>query len=355
MSEKLSKSNLLFFDSEKNFDDYWDSLSKSTLNKKHQYLNTHMNQEPNICTNCFSSQLIKHCQNSINDDYTVCYDCGYVKEMTIDTTSCFENDDGIGAIINYYYPKSSLGTSISGPNSRVKIINQWNLQPYEEKTLQEIFKEIETICRQHKISKPIINNALNLYKKVNDCKHTHGKNQGKKVIKRRYNLIGLKAACIYLGCKLQKQPKSITFVANMFNISPKNLSKGIKTFLVMLRISNDDMYFQLGTITPSDYVIDFCSSLNIKQEHTKIAITICNNIELIQIATDHQPTSVAAVSILLMAQLNNISVTKKDIKQMFEISEVTLNKIYNKTYYYLGIVINSEITKQFIDDLYKNI
>ena len=342
--------DILINDKNREFDELWNDIYQCNFDES-------IDKTPQInrCLNCKSSNLIVRCQNGSSDDYIVCYECGVVKEESIDINSCFENDEGVGAQINYFYPKSSLGTTISGKASRVKLINQWNLQPYEEKVLQEVFKEIEKVCKAYKIHRQIINTTLNLYKKVNDSKHTFGKNMGKKIIKRRFNLIGLKAACVYFACKLYKHPKSVTFIANMFNIDNKNVSKGIKIFMSMLRTSKDDMYFNLGTINPEDFIRDYCTHLKITAENSKLAHTICQNIDAIQIATDHQPTSIAAVSILLMAQLKNVSVTKKELRDMFEISDVTLSKIYNKAYPLLGILQDSELTKEFITDIYKQI
>jgi hypothetical protein len=81
------------------------------------------------------------------------------------------------------------------------------------------------------------------------------------------------------------------------------------------------------------------------EEYILKAINISKNIEKLDFVSTHTPYSVAAASILLMANTNNLDcINKKKISMLFEISEVTLNKTYKKLEEYKSIILNNDTT-----------
>ena len=48
-----------------------------------------------------------------------------------------------GAATNFFLPKSSLGTTISGKKSVLKMLQNWNQMPYKERSLSEVLQHLE--------------------------------------------------------------------------------------------------------------------------------------------------------------------------------------------------------------------
>ena len=91
------------------------------------------------------------------------------------------------------------------------------------------------------------------------------------------------------------------------------------------------------------------------EKHIDNAIEISKNIEKLDLITTHTPHSIAVVSVMLMAEYNNLNgLTKKKIASLFEITDVTLNKIYKKIENYKDIVTNTKKTSELMNEINKN-
>ena len=73
-------------------------------------------------------------------------------------------------------------------------------------------------------------------------------------------------------------------------------------------------------------------------------VQVVKNIQKINIASAHTPLSVATGAILLIAEMNNLPITKKMIAKKFEVSEVTITKAYKKLCEYKKIILNNQLT-----------
>ena len=71
---------------------------------------------------------------------------------------------------------------------------------------------------------------------------------------------------------------------------------------------------------------------------------ISENIHKLDIASNHEPPSIAAGSILLICNYLKKDINKKKISDIFRISDVTVSKTYRKIYPYHKIVMDNEIT-----------
>ena len=66
------------------------------------------------------------------------------------------------------------------------------------------------------------------------------------------------------------------------------------------------------------------------------------------IASTHEPPSIAAGCILLVANMYNININKKHISEIFDISDVTISKTYRKIYPFHKIIINNKVTEMVL-------
>ena len=321
-----------------------DNLDNVTEKKK---------EEEYLCVNCKSDSLV----NDPSKGYYVCQSCGVINNQYLDKNPEYNNyedskegSNRCGAPTNYFFPKASLGTKIKTSNySRIKVLHGWGQMPYRERSLLAVLENIQGKCKKYKITQTIIDNAKIMYKKINDCKHKKGKNKGKNIIIRCINRKSLIAACVFFGCKLQGRPRSPKEIADIFDLELKQVNKGCRKFLDLMNV--DILMYKIRCSQSTDFIERYCKKLKVNKDYIDCAKRISNNIHKLDIASTHQPPSVAAGSILLMANLYDLDITKKSISEIFGISDVTIAKTYRKIYPYHKIISSDEITEKIYKKL----
>lgn len=296
----------------------------------------------NACKQCNSVNMLF---DSCKSMYT-CSDCGAESNEIFESRPEWNNyEDGVqesgrcGIATNPFLPKSSMGTIIGGTGySRLRMIQSWNQMPYKERSLSEVLQHLEKSLKTSKITKAIIDNAKILYKNISEIKHIDGPNTGKTIIIRGLNRCGLIAACAFYGAKLQGSPRSTKEIADIFGIKLTQVTKGCRKFLELNKYKNTT--YNLSSSHAQDFIERFGYKLKLKKNHIDIAIKITENINKLDIASDHQPTSLAAGTILLISNLYDLNIPKKSISDIFGISEVTIIKTFKKINPYKKIVID---------------
>jgi transcription initiation factor TFIIIB Brf1 subunit/transcription initiation factor TFIIB len=81
---------------------------------------------------------------------------------------------------------------------------------------------------------------------------------------------------------------------------------------------------------PESFIERFCSKLNINNELTKLCQFISMKIEQKNIMPENTPHSIAAGVVFFIAQICKINISKRDVKNVIENSEVTINKCFKK-------------------------
>jgi transcription initiation factor TFIIIB Brf1 subunit/transcription initiation factor TFIIB len=321
------------------FDKYVDNVQETTIDKTK-------------CIECKSSNLI---MDSNKSNYT-CTDCGAengeIFEQKPEWTTFEDGKDTgrCGIATNMFLPKSSQGTVISGSGfSKLRMIQNWNQMPYKERSLSEVLQNIEKNMKTYKITKAIIDNAKILYKNISEIKHSDGLNKGKTIIIRGLNRCGLIAACAYYGAKLQNSPRSTKEIADIFGLKLRQVTKGCRKFLEL--INYQSLTYNLHSSHAHDFIERFGYKLKLKKNHIDIAKKIAENINKLDIASDHQPTSMAAGSILLVSHIYNLNILKKDISDIFNISEVTIIKAFKKIFPYEKVLRDTNLTNIMLNKI----
>ena len=300
-----------------------------------------------ICISCKSQQLV--IDNA--KGYLVCKDCGVINEEFLDKNHEFNSDSNgtrYGCPSNFFFPKSALGTKITSKNfNRLSAIQRQGQMPYKEKSLMEVLERIQSKCKKYNITQTIIDTSKILYKKVSECKHTKGKRKGKNMIMRCINRRSMIAACVFHACKLQKEPRSPKEIADIYDLEIRHVNKGCRKFLDYIDITS--IYFEIKSSQSSDFIERFAKKLNIEKEYIDKAKDISNNINKLGLASTHEPPSVAAGCILLIGNTYNIDISKKNISEIFGISDVTISKTYRKIFPYHKIIMNNEVTNLILD------
>jgi transcription initiation factor TFIIB len=256
-----------------------------------------------------------------------------------------------GMPINPLLVESSYGCKVlgGGPMSyemrKIKRYTEWQSMPYKEKSQYDDFQTITTLAQHAGIPKMIIDNAIVYHKKISESDSSF----------RGDNRDGIIAASIYIACRIHNYPRTSKEIAQIFHLDYTSASKGCKNALFIINDLEKDMdnneKTNFGKTTSISFIDRYCSKLNMNKELTKLCQFISMKIEKINGMPENTPPSIAAGIIYLVVQICNLNITKRDVKNVSEISEVTVNKCYKKLE---NIVNQQQIIPQSILKKYKN-
>ena len=295
----------------------------------------------------------------------VCKKCGQFMNGVLDQNPEWLNYNNKPSVVrcniytNPHLPKSSLGTSISSKfNIKIKKLNEWESMPYEERSLNNIFKIIKNKCSKANIKKCIEDDAKIMYKYISNCTFQYGENKGKKIIIRARNRVSIIASCVYFACIRKGEPRSPHEIAELFEIDYTRITNGFKKFAELMRLmklnKSNNIKFVITASMPEDFIPRFCKKINLSNDLIEKTIKLTTNIGKLNVASGHTQTSIAIGSLWLIIEKHDIQITKKQMANKFKISEVTIGKIYNiiKPYYKIlmdDIKVNNilNVTKQY--------
>lgn len=284
------------------------------------------------CTECGSERIVTE------DAEHICMDCHTVMGRVIDCTAEWRfygaddhrGDDPTrcGMPTNPLLPKSSLGSVIGGRRGDSKDIRRirkyqiWNSMPYSERTLYNVFDQLASNTLNYGIPAKVLSDAKVLYKRASERKISRGENKE-----------GLIASCIYYGCIMNRVPRSPKEVARMFHIDPMVLTKGNARFQALLQMN----------MTPSnadDYISRFGSRLDMSFQDIQACKRLAVQLEDMEIVSENASTSVAAGALFFYCELAGLPITKKQIAEVCDVSEVTITKCHKRIQKYKGHFAN---------------
>jgi transcription initiation factor TFIIB len=258
-----------------------------------------------------------------------------------------------GPPLNSFLPKSSIGTSVSSYSNRcdnntnkVRRFQTWNSMTYKERSLNEVYKYITTVCTLNNINNIIINEAKSLYSLVATTKISRGKNRS-----------GIIVASVFFACKNCDVPRSDKELSKIFELDNKDVTNGIKKFREILRTNRDynNRLKNNKSIQPEELIDRYCNKLNISD--TKSILNICNIAKKYELIHENTPPSIAAGCIYYYILNNDLNISKNDIHKVCEISEVTINKCYKKIAEKINkkvdeyVEIVNEIVNEIVDEI----
>ena len=304
-----------------------------------------------ICKNCKSQNLVIDNMKG----HMVCTDCAVINEEYLDENPDINNNEGegsnssrYGTPASFFFPKASLGTKIVSKSfNRLSLLQKQGQMPYKEKSLMDVLETIQSKCKKYGITQSIIDSAKILYKKVSESVHLKGKRKGKGIIMRCINRRSMIAACLFHACKLQKETRSPKEIADIYDLEIKHVNRGCRKFCDI--IDSNTLFYQIKSSLSSDFIERNAKKLNIDKQYIAIAKDVSTNIHKLDLASTHEPPSVAAGCILLVITHYNISLTKKQVSDIFNISDVTISKTFRKIWPYHKIVLNNKITDLILE------
>ena len=171
----------------------------------------------------------------------------------------------------------------------------------------------------------------------------------KSIIIRGLNRINIISSCVYYGSNLQGEPRTTKEIAEIFDISETNVTKGNRKFRELM--IGDIIIKNIRLSEAEDYISrkEYIEKLKLDEKQILISKKIAKNLKRLNLATDHQPASIAAGSIMLMVSILKINLNKKIISSTFKISEVTIMKTFNKIKDYARVLISDKDTEKLIE------
>ena len=282
----------------------------------------------------------------------VCVECGAVQGIVVDEAQEAGFAHAEAGRVNPLMPKSTLGTTVTGHyRMKMRIMNDWWRWVYKEKTFYDDKKRLEHYCQSSGLPKAVMDNALNLYKRISESRHKEGGNEGKYIIIRGVNRCALMAASVYYGARVQKYPKSPREIADMFELQQCHVTRGCKRFLALI---DPTALYVRGHIHDEarDFVLRTVIRLNLPQETVDKAIELVENVQSLQIASNHQPPSVAgAVLILLDDVVGKATVPQDKIKSMLGVSLSTATKTYKKLVPWTRFLADRNLTFEYLREM----
>jgi transcription initiation factor TFIIB len=251
-----------------------------------------------------------------------------------------------GMPVNPLLKESSMGCKIICNNRssyemrtlRRFIENQ--SMPYKEKSLNDEFQRIKTMATNAGIPKLIIDDALKYHSKI-----------AKEKTFRALNRDGIIAASIYISGRLNNFPRTAKEIAALFCLDTMHATKGCKNAVTILNKLEKDMNQNdkttLCQIKPISFIQRYCSELNMNKELTKVCEFVALKIEKNNMIPENTPHSIAAGILYFVSQVCNLNISKKDVKNVSKISEVTINKCFKKLESLKNILIPKVIVDKY--------
>jgi transcription initiation factor TFIIB len=235
-----------------------------------------------------------------------------------------------GMPINPLLQESSFGCKVlcAGATSyemrKIRRYTEWQSMPYKEKSQYDEFQRITVMSQNAGIPKSIIDDAVRYHKKISEYDLTF----------RGDNIDGILAASIYISCRINDFPRTAKEIATIFHLDVTSATKGCKNALVIINNLEKDLDNKDKTsfckTKPEAFIERYCSKLNINSELTKLCKFITMKIEKMDLMPENTPNSIAAGVVYFITQICKLNITKRDVRNVSEISEVTINKCFKK-------------------------
>ena len=296
-----------------------------------------------LCKTIQERDFCEHCESILeysDEGFLTCTNskCGIIYKDTLDQSAewrYYGADDNqtsdptrCGMPINPLLEESSFACKVlcMGKSSyemrKIRRYTEWQSVPYKEKTMYNEFQKIMMYAQIAGISTKIVDDAIKYHKKMSEYDHSF----------RGDNKNGLLIASIYISFRINEYPRTAKELASMFNIDVGVATKGCKLAMTILNDLECDMSNDKKTTftktTPVDFIERYCSRLNINSELTQLCKFICTKIEKDHLMQSNTPNSIAAGIVYYISYLCGLNVNKNDVKNVSEISEVTINKCY---------------------------
>lgn len=185
------------------------------------------------CPTCGTDQFVL-----IEEEEAVCRKCGNFFGYSVTAAAeyrWFGSEDRspdptrVGNPLNPLLPESSLGTRIvsrpgeSRAMQKIRQYHLWNVMPYRERTLWNVFEGLQVRAANAGISGAVLEETKQLYAQVSPLCICRGQQKD-----------ALMAACLFESLKRHDTPRRPQEIAEIFKIDIKLITRGVKQFAGLL-------------------------------------------------------------------------------------------------------------------------
>ena len=309
-------------------------------------------KDNDLCMSCSSPLMI------MDDGFPTCTNdtCGIIYKEVLDYSPewrFYGADDKnatdptrCGNPINPLLVQSSFGCKVLSSHTssyemkKIRKWTEWQSMPHKEKSLYDEFQFITVMAQNAGIPKIFIDNAMTIHKDISEQKMFRGLNRD-----------GIKSASLYISCRLNGCPRTSHEIAQIFKLDKTSATTGCSMAVNILHNIERDLdpskQTMLKITLPSSFIERYCSRLNFNPEQIMLAKFVTHKIEQLQIITDNIPHAIAAGIVYFVAINCDNSSSKKDIKQISGVSEVTINKCFKKLETFKDKLIPEVIRKKY--------
>ena len=351
--------------------------------------NNDNNDNDDICNNCHSNDIVEE------KGYITCRSCGCLGQEIISSGpewrdyGQYDSKNGdpsrCGMPSSEIIPNLYIGSVFSQKynesyqSRRIRNMQTWGSISYQDSTTLKSFTDMTNVCNISGINLCILEDAKAIYRKIYMIK------SNKKTKKRT-----LQATSVFWACKKKGVARGSSEIAKSFGISSKEMRKGCKFMEnvwnaitydnndndedeVMINLDNQDdksisdknksdetndkySSMNLSTVDTNDYKpsnsLDFlhrcCAKLNILDDIYQIIYSVCDYVEKNNWLSNHIPLSRTACCIYFTCHLLNIKISKSNIDKICRISEVTINKCFQKIMKHSDSIIQNTSLKNYV-------
>lgn len=303
-------------------------------------LHPQKNHDKLSCPTCNSS-----CDEWDCDEQTVCTRCGEVLHGNLDAGAeyrFFSSEDRsgsdpsrVGAPTDVRFPSSNLGTIIltkgNGANSktmnRIRRYHTWNMIPYKERSLLQVFEQFAIASINNGINGKAIDTAKELY--IQLVEHCDRRGMSRNCVV---------ASSIYAALKMVGEPRKPKEIADMFHLTTAQFTKAYKYFQEVLAMAKQRGQLKtelapanLASTKASNYITHPLSKLPISRSKysdiQKLCMEVADKAELLLVSPENMPPSLAAGTIAFVLQRVGYSeISMESIANVCNVSEGTLQK-----------------------------
>jgi transcription initiation factor TFIIIB Brf1 subunit/transcription initiation factor TFIIB len=200
---------------------------------------------------------------------------------------------GLGTMILAHAQGGNASARIA--MARVRRYHTWNLLPYRERSLLQVFEQIALTATNHGFNQRAMDIAKDMYVKlVEHCD------------RRGISRTSVVASSIYSALKQVGQPRKPKEIADMFHLSTAQFTKSLKYFQEILCMAHQRGLLSASAVDPaampstraSDYIANPLSKLPISRSTWQLAVekatAIANEVEEKELCPENMPPSLAA-------------------------------------------------------------
>lgn len=265
-------------------------------------------------------------QGIIEKGEEVCSGCGLVvSERLIDNSNSGirayskqeqNKKSRTGPPVSLLLPDIKLSTMINKhhiKNSNFKRIASWDTHlDWETKNMLTAISELKRIGANLNFPDHIKTSTVRIYKKIY-----------KKNVLRGRSIHGMVAACIYYMCKKLKHPLTFQEILEQSGVTESIIKKCYKTLLKELNLKSLQR-------NPISLIPKYCAELKMKTKLEQTIFKLLKNYCKSNPTSGKDPRGICAGAIYLVAKLNNIKISQKEISDVIGITEVTLRSRYKE-------------------------